>query len=68
MATLRLSEKYVNILLEWPETGMGYQIVNVFLRTGRVLRKHKVLNSEILLLEPDERINEADIEKIEPGN
>ncbi len=31
---------------------MGYQLVNVFLKSGDVLRKHVVLNASILLLEP----------------
>lgn len=32
---LKLSKKWAPVLLSQPETGMGYQIVSVFLRDGR---------------------------------
>jgi len=44
---------------------MGYQIVNVILRSGRVLHNHKVLNSELLMLEENEHIQARDIANIE---
>ncbi len=65
MNTLQLPNKWSNFLLELPENGMGYQMVSVFLKNGKILRKHKVLNSSYLLLEPQEKISEAEIEKIE---
>jgi hypothetical protein len=52
-------------LTDLPETGMGYQLVKVFLKNGKVLRKHKVINSSILVLDPQEKISEKEIEKIE---
>ncbi|MEO6219441.1 MAG: hypothetical protein ABIO81_03365 [Ginsengibacter sp.] len=61
-----LSEKFVNYLITLPEKGMGYQLVKVFLKDGKVLRKHKVLNSSILLLEGKEKINLSQITKLEP--
>ena len=60
-----LPEKFVNFLVNLPENGMGYQIVNVILKSGRVLHKLKVLNSSLLMLEENEVITEKDIEKIE---
>jgi hypothetical protein len=48
-----------------PETGMGYQLVKIFLSDGKILRKRKVLNSSILELEPNENIASSEIEKIE---
>jgi len=51
-----------------PESGMGYQIVKVFLRNGKVLNKHKVLNSEVLMLEENELIRAIDITNIELEN
>lgn len=45
-----------------PEKGMGYHLVNVFLKNGKVLPNHKVLNSSILLLEPDEEVTIEDID------
>ena len=44
---------------------MGYQIVNVILRSGQVLHNHKVLNSELLMLEENELIQARDIANIE---
>jgi hypothetical protein len=63
--TLKLPDSFINILIDLPESGMGYQIVKVILRSGRVLHKHKVLNSEILMLEENEHIQARDIANIE---
>ena len=62
---LKIPEKCVHHLVNRPETGMGYQLVKVFLSNGKILRKHKVLNSSILILEPNENISSLQIEKIE---
>jgi hypothetical protein len=61
-----LPEKFVTYLVNLPESGMGYQLVKVFLKNGKVLRKHKVLNSSILLLEDKEKIDLSQISKLEP--
>ncbi|HZW69821.1 MAG TPA: hypothetical protein VFF57_03055 [Hanamia sp.] len=58
-------EKFVHQLVKLPESGMGYQLVKIFLSDGKILRKRKVLNSSILILEPDENINSSEIENIE---
>lgn len=63
--TVKLSDNFINILISLPENGMGYQIVKVFLKSGRVLHQHKVLNSELLMLDENERIAPKDIDKIE---
>ncbi|MDP3433135.1 MAG: hypothetical protein Q8T04_09260 [Bacteroidota bacterium] len=63
--TLKLPDNFSNILVNLPESGMGYQIVNVILRSGKILYKHKVLNSEILMLEENELIQARDIANIE---
>lgn len=63
--TLKLPENFINILINLPETGMGYQIVNVILKSGKVLFQHKVINSELLMIEGDENIAVKDIAKIE---
>ena len=65
---LILPDSFINILVNLPESGMGYQIVKVILKSGRVLRQHKVFNSEILVLEENENISIKDIEKIELDN
>ena len=66
--TLKLSDSFINILVNLPETGMGYQIVKVILRSGEILSQHKVLNSEFLMLEENENIAVKDIAKIELEN
>jgi len=63
--TLKLPDSFIAILVNLPESGMGYQIVKVILKSGQVLRKHKVLNSEILMLEENDNITVKDIDKIE---
>ncbi|HAQ20826.1 MAG TPA: hypothetical protein DCR40_16575 [Prolixibacteraceae bacterium] len=63
--TLKLPDSFINILIDLPESGMGYQIVKVILRSGVILHRHKVLNSEILMLEENENIHAKDIERIE---
>ena len=63
--TLKLSDSFINILVNLPENGMGYQIVKVILKSGKVLHQHKVINSSLLMLEENENITEKDIEKIE---
>ena len=63
--TLKLSDNFIDTLVNLPENGMGYQIVKVFLKGGRVLNQHKVLNSELLIVEDNEKITVNDIDKIE---
>jgi len=63
--TLKLPDNFINILVDLPESGMGYQIVKIVLRSRKILHSHKVLNSEFLMLEENEFIHVKDIEKIE---
>ena len=63
--TLKLPDNFINILVDLPESGMGYQIVKVILRSGKILHRHKVINSEILMLEDNEPILANDIVNIE---
>jgi hypothetical protein len=63
--TLKLPDNFINILVNLPESGMGYQIVKVILKSGKVLHQHKVFNSELLQLEGDENITIKEIDKIE---
>lgn len=63
--TLKLSDSFINILVNLPENGMGYQIVKVILKSGKILHQQKVINSSLLMLEENENITEKDIQKIE---
>ena len=66
--TLKLPDIFINMLVNLPESGMGYQMVKVTLKSGITLRQHKVLNSELLMLEENENITAKDIDKIELDN
>lgn len=63
--TLKLTNNFIGTLLSLPESGMGYQLVKVILKSGEILRKHKVMNAEVLMLEENETITINDIDKIE---
>ncbi|MDQ3683667.1 MAG: hypothetical protein M3352_11460 [Bacteroidota bacterium] len=62
---IELPEKFVCQLVNLPESGMGYQMVKVFLKDGKVLKKHKVFNASVLELLPNEKFSHSDIVKIE---
>lgn len=62
---LKLTTSQRNYLFNLPENGMGYQIVKVILKSGKILHQHKVLNSELLMLDENEKISVKDIDKIE---
>jgi hypothetical protein len=49
---LELSQKIIDRLLEMPESGMGYQLVDLVLRDGGIIPNVMVFNSEIANL-PD---------------
>lgn len=61
----KLSASTEDDLLKQPETGMGYQIVKVILKSGKILVQHKVLNSELLILDENENNVIKDIDRIE---
>jgi len=64
---LKLKKKiWRNKLLSMQESGMGYQIVDIKLKNGCVIRKVLVFNSEIIELPAGyEYIRERDIVQIE---
>jgi hypothetical protein len=53
------------MLLSLPESGMGYQIVSVFLKSGKILYHRKILDYELLMLKKNEEITLVDIARIE---
>lgn len=57
-----LPEKFIVELEKLPESGMGYQIVNIKFTNGSTLNNVVVLNSEIIKVEDDTII---DVEKID---
>ena len=61
---VELTKELQDIIKEHPEKGMGYHIVDLVLKNGRVMNNRKVLNSSILILNPDETLNVDDIDDI----
>ena len=64
-AKVELPSNLIDKLADLPEQGMGYQVVNVTLKNGRVLADRRVVNSTYLLLLDNEHITTADIENVE---
>lgn len=45
---IKLDQHWIDRLLTWPESGMGYQRVDVIMTDGREIRDATVLNAEWL--------------------
>lgn len=45
---IQLTDNYVEYLMQYPEKGMGYQVVDVYLTNGKKLLNKIVLNSQYL--------------------
>lgn len=45
---IKLEKRWTDRLLTWPESGMGYQCVDVTMEDGRELSGAIVLNAELL--------------------
>ncbi len=61
---MHLSQKWIDKLTTFPETGMGYQIVDIYLKTGVVLRKLMVINCEEITNLKNSSFSENDIQDI----
>jgi hypothetical protein len=59
---LRLDQKFVDYLLTKPETGMGYQKVNITMKDGTSISNVHVENSEFLIT--DETIDTGQIQSV----
>ena len=55
-----IPEVFVKKLQTLPETGMGYQIVDVKLKDGRLLSKVILLNSSILVIDEFLKMDEIE--------
>lgn len=45
---IKIDKRWTDQLVRWPETGMGYQRVDVTMTDGRELKNAIVLNAELL--------------------
>ncbi len=60
-----LPNKFTEQLVNTPESGMGFHIVDIYLRNGDVLKKKVVLNCSLLAIESSINIDVNEIDKIE---
>ena len=58
---MRLSQKWVDKLTALPETGMGYQVVDVYLKNGVIIEKLTLFNGEVLVNQAHGSFSENDI-------
>jgi len=61
--TIKLPENLIKKLQELPETGMGYQVVNLKFANGNLIENVIILNSSILIL--DKNIKNIVVSQIE---
>lgn len=63
---IALSSKWAKVLISQPETGMGYQVVTVFLKDGRQIEKVMIVGGTITSVHGSPTIpsEEADIDEI----
>lgn len=63
---MRLSQRWINKLVQLPERGMGYQVVDIHLKNGTVVRNVLVVNCETI--RDSVNFSEEDIVDITPSN
>ena len=61
---LKLRDKHIELLSRLPEQGMGYQIVDLVLRDGNLLKNRIVLNATHLKLQEEDSIDRLSIVEI----
>lgn len=62
--SIKLTNKHIELLEKLPEQGMGYQIVDITLKNGQILKDRVVLNSTYLKLIDYEKIDVDEIDTI----
>jgi hypothetical protein len=65
---IRLPDNFIKQLIETPENGMGFHIVDLHFKNGEVLKNQIVLNSSILTLENTFKLDINEIELIKISN
>jgi len=59
-----LTEELTQKLINTPETGMGYHLVDIYLKDGRIITNLIVLNCSILKIDKSIKISSEDIVNI----
>lgn len=60
----KLPDDLVKILQAMPEKGMGYHVVTVTMKDGRIFPNRVVMNSELLIVQEEEDLEVKDIDTI----
>ncbi len=61
---VELTANLIKELSDLPEHGMGYQIVDLEMKSGQVIGERTVVNSTFLILSEGENIDPSEISKI----
>lgn len=61
---IKLTSELSDLIKDLPETGMGYHIVDILLKNGRLLNNKTIINGDTLILGGHETITSDDIEDI----
>ena len=64
---IELNNIFKDQLINAAESGMGYHLVSVKLKNGKILNDRTVLNCSLLVLNEGEEINQDDILHILPN-
>jgi predicted RNA-binding protein len=65
---IELNEVQQELLIKLPETGMGYQLVDITMKDGSIYQNKTIINGQFLEIDLDENIRIELIEKIEISN
>lgn len=65
MEKVKLNTQFMEELKELPENGIGFQLVNIIKKDGKVLTNRVISNCEYLLLKEGETIDVSEIKEIE---
>ncbi len=61
---IKLLKNQIDLLVNLPETGMGYHIVDIKLKDGRIFKEKVVFNSTYLQIDDKGKIDPNEIEAI----
>lgn len=61
---VNLTEELIEQLINTPESGMGYHVVDVYLKNGVIIKNQIVLNCSILTIDKSMVLNVYEIEKL----
>lgn len=65
---IKLNKDWIEYFCSLPESGMGYQIVDITLKDGRVLKNIVVFNAEELELPLEKELDVEDIKEVQLCN